>query len=274
MSKPYLITNKSVAGSMNILLYGDPGVGKTVLIGTAQDSKEMAGVLVANVEGGLISLASRGDIQAVNIVTICHDKEYTYDEDNAETSLEQLFWDLANKDKKYKGIKTLGIDSVTELQTLNLEEIVDTSMKGNASRKDRDKLWIEDYGKSTVQLKRLFRMYRDLPLNVIWTALPKYKFEKGATENSAPQSCSPSLTDKLAGSLMGYVDFVWYMYATEETNEETKEDYIERHLLTQAQGGFQAKTRGMKFSEAIGKCVDNPNLAELYEQFQRAEEKK
>jgi hypothetical protein len=266
----YIVTPQTAASNMNILIYGSQGVGKTVFAASAHDSKQMKGVLFLNAEGGLISVASRGDIRAVDLTSI------EQNENNPTGfSLEEMFWKLANNDPAYKDIRTVVIDSVTELQTMNLEELVEAAIKKNPGKykdRSRDEIYQEDYGKSTTMLKRLFRWFRDLDRNVIWTALPKFVYPKGADlQNAEPLAVLPSLTAKLGDSLMGYVDFVWYMYQSEETDEDTKEDLVVRHLLTQSRGAYRAKTRGMKFADAIGARVDNPNMAELYDLFMKSE---
>jgi hypothetical protein len=69
MSDGYLITPEIFTNKMNVLIYGDPGSGKTHLAGTCQDVPNMADVHVFNIDGGIMTLASRGDIHA----TIFHD---------------------------------------------------------------------------------------------------------------------------------------------------------------------------------------------------------
>ena len=70
MDDGYLITPDIFTNKMNILIYGDPGSGKTHLAGTAQDVPEMADVHVFNIDGGIMTLASRGDIHATNIRSV------------------------------------------------------------------------------------------------------------------------------------------------------------------------------------------------------------
>lgn len=248
---PYKVNVAAVADRMNILIYGNPGAGKTHFIGTAQDHPDLSPVLVLNIEGGLITLASRNDIDAEDIHSIAE--------------LEEIFWKIANKDPEYKKYKTIAIDSVTELQSLCLLELVNSNIKKKGLQKTRtqDDVYLEDYGKSTNMLKRIFRMFRDCPINVIMTALPK---TEQAPNGVGTSIVMPSLTSKLGESLMGYVDFVWYAF-----KEDDKEQGTIHKILTQDHAGYRAKTRGVKFAPALGLVYDNPNFPDLYELFLKSE---
>lgn len=234
---------------LNAMFYAEPGVGKTTLAAMANDHPLMREVLFANVEGGLLSVTGQG-LNAVNI--------------NSIDELEALYWELVKGEEGSLGhIKTVVIDSGSEVQSLNLEEIVaeeiEEDTKGN--RFSPDDIWLSDYGRSTAQLKRLFRWYRDLDIHVIVTALaktimppqPQGRQQSGSLITSPerdPKSVDPLFTEKLGNAIKGYMDFVWYMYEDEDEDGEPA-----RFLLTQRQGPFYAKTRGARFRKALGPVV-------------------
>ncbi len=259
---------------LNIMLYGEPGAGKTWLASTAQNHPLMKNVLFLNVEGGLVTLASRGDIKAIDIVGI---EKFKPTPEMPElppfsSTLEDVFWKLLRKEGDYADINTVVIDSGTEAQTLSLEKLSAEGKKKNKQRGD-DELWLEDYGKSTAQLKRLLRWYRDLPMHVIVTALTQHVYPKTSSgQMGEPTEVRPSFTNKLSVSAMGYVDYLWYIY----------KDGTGRHILTQEHGKFKAKTRGMRFSQVLGQVVDikdelNPeaggmDMADIYSLFLETEQ--
>jgi hypothetical protein len=159
---------------------------------------------------------------------------------------------------------------VTELQQISLGGIVEEAVgDGNGKRTDIDELFLADYGKSTRQLSRVLRMFRDLSCNVILTAHPKEVYppnKKGPTETASPLSIRPMLTEKLSGLVMGYWDFVWYIEKTEDENGDE-----ERWLYTHTDGTIKCKTRGRPFADALREQypdgVQNPSMPVLYDLF-------
>lgn len=268
--QPYKVNMDSVSNRINCLLYGNPGVGKTSLAATAADHPDLAPVLFLNFEGGLVSVAHRTDIMAVDIRSIA--------------DLEAAFWKLQRGE--FPGVKTVVIDSITEMQTLSLETVSGVRVKRDIDKGkenvDPDMISLEDYGKSTAQLRRLMRWYRDLPLNLIVTALPKVVVigqEKLPPELRQPSVIRPSLTDKLGESVMGYMDWCWYYFQREvpKIGDGGKQIGLEteRVLVTRDRGVVRAKTRGHHFAASLGEAgtIINPSLATVYQQFQDTQRK-
>lgn len=259
MSDGYLISSEMFTNKMNILVYGEPGSGKTHLAGTAQDVPTMADVHVFNIDGGIMTLAPRGDIHATDIRSV--------------DELEQELFKIASHDKKYESTKTVVIDNITELQTLALENITTREF---AARRKKDKnysvdeVYLEDYGVAGKQLARVLRGFRDLPMHVVFLAHKKDKMRKGT---NTLESSTPNLTDKLCTAVMGYMDMVCYLYtADEQVGDENIGFWTETHryLLTQPMNNYAAKIRGAAFAKELGAVVRDPTFPMIWEAYERA----
>lgn len=258
MSDGYLITPQMFTQKVNVLIYGDPGSGKTHLAGTAQDVPEMADVHVFNIDGGIMTLAPRGDIHATNIRTA--------------DELEQELFKIVNKDPKYASTKTVVIDNITELQTLVLESLTTQEF---AARRKRDKnysvdnVYLEDYGVAGKRLSRILRGFRDLPIHVIYVAHKRDKMRQGT--NTLEES-KPNLTDKLSTAIMGYMDYVWYLYTADEMVGDDQKGYTSethRYMLTQPMNNYAAKTRGAEFARNLGAVVKDPTFPMIWDTYKK-----
>lgn len=232
---------------LKVLLYGDPGCGKTTLAATVTQNPAMEKTLVVNIEGGMLSIVETCAMATKQITSI---KE-----------VEDIMWALTRKDKGFEHYNTVILDSGTELQTIDLEWIVAQARKKKSDR-DLDDVHIDDYGKSTKRLQRIFRHFRDLPMNVIITALEKREMPPAESVRKEPIKVYPAFTKVLSDRLQGYMDSVWYLYIDGDGK---------RQMLTQKKGPCAAKTRGHRFSEALGLTVENPNFSDIYNLLQTTE---
>lgn len=251
----YKVTRDAFENKLNVLIYGDPGSGKTYLAGTAQDVPEMKNVHVFNIDGGLLTLAGRGDIQATDIHSV--------------QELEDEFYKIINRHSDYKGVKTVVIDNISELQTLALEAEAALNFK-ERQRKNKnytvDEIYLEDYGVAGKKLARILRGFRDLPLNVIYLAHKKDKMRRGT---NVLEASVPNLTDKLCTAVMGYMDIVAYLYTADEVVEEKGgvKTVMNRYLLTQPINNFAAKVREASFAKRLGSVVPNPTFPVIFKAF-------
>jgi phage nucleotide-binding protein len=223
---------------INMLLYGYYGVGKTYLGATAQDDKALAPLLIIDVEGGTTTVRHRSDIEVIRASTF--------------NRVVEVWSHLHNMGAKLPW-KTVMIDSLTELQKLDMNDIMRGVVNKDPDR-DPDVPSQREWGKSSNHMRNIVRRFRDLPCNTIFTALAKEE-KDGET---GQVTVMPSLPGKLANEVPGFIDIVGYLY----TNNETKNgaSKITRMLLTQPTRKYKAKDR----LAAFGDVVEEPSMPKLW----------
>jgi len=218
--------------NLNILIYGEPGVGKTVLAGSASVVDGMSPVLLLDVEGGTMSLTQQyGKVDVVRI--------------HKWIDLQKVYNQLYGGDHPYK---TVVMDSLSEAQKLSMTDIMAKAVKDDPDL-DRDVPTMRAWGQNLEQMRRFTRGLRDLPMNVIFTALVETdKNNKGKT------AYRPLFQGKTKGEVPGFMDIVAYYYMVQ------KGDNTYRMLLTQQTDTVIAKDR----SNRLPKLLESPTMQEIY----------
>jgi phage nucleotide-binding protein len=205
---------------VNILIYGEPGVGKTVLAGSASAVPEMGKCVVIDVEGGTMSLGKLyPGVEVVRIKNM-RDMQAVYSE----------LYDMKH------GYGTVILDSVTEIQKFSMLQIMKELLQTDATR-DPEVPGLREWGKNGEQTRRIVRGFRDLPMNTVMTALARNDKDPRTGMNKV----SPSLSGKLSAEVSGFLDIVGYLYT--KTVKDEGENRLARLLLTATTDTYVAKDR-------------------------------
>lgn len=233
---------KQRAPYMNILIYGQSGVGKTHLAGSADEVPELRPVLTLDFEGGTRSLVENfPDVQQVRV-------------ENWKQM--QAVYDELHRGKH--GFQTIILDSLTEIQKFNMYSIMQETVEMRPSQ-DIDVPSMREWGKNLEQMRRFVRAFRDLPMNTIFTAL-----EKGdKNEKTGVTTTLPSLSGKLAQEVAAFLDVVGYYYVKRVGSGEEAID--KRLLLTKKTETIVAKDRTGK----LDLIVEDPTMRMLFDQISR-----
>jgi hypothetical protein len=234
-----VLTSKTIGGLrvgnpgetawINLLVYGEPGVGKTRLAGSSSLVPEMCPVLLLDFEGGTLSLA--GDMRDIDVVR--------------PTSPEEIgnVYEVLFDDNPYR---TVIVDSLSELQKFLMKSLMRDVVRKDPER-DADIAGLREWGKNSEQVRTFVRAFRDLPCNVVFTALA----EESKDEHSGITKTRPALPGKLKSEVAGYVDIVLYMYSKTFTVQDSKERETKTLVLAHGQERQMAKDRTFTLPEVM-----------------------
>lgn len=218
------------ADKVNALFYGREGSTKTTALALMSKNGR---TLIVNAEGGVKigPLLRRGAVKE-NL------KVFPPVGSNIPLTFKNL-------DKLYRRIKAdlmddpnswycIGFDSITEVYQCILDDVQATRVQKILDKgADADPFFtdIADYGTMSKMVRDLLRKFRDLPCNVIFTALERRDIDK---DTGKPQY-GPAITPGLQADLLGYPDLVLMFKAEDEDGPQ--------RALTRANSRYRAKDR-------------------------------
>ena len=212
----------------NILIYGEPGTGKTTFAATAPRP-----ILWLEAEGGTNSIGETKDIDIVRMA-----------------GLESYREVLRYLHKKPDAYQTVVIDSISETQAAVLSEIMREVSRADQSR-DEFAPQFGEWGKLTGVMRAILRSYRDLEANVIFTALTR----EDKDDLTGKSVVRPKMTPALAEDVLSFMDAGLYLYAATPKKGEAGAEGVEadeegvtivRNALLQPTGKYAAKFRAPK----------------------------
>lgn len=228
---------------INLLVYGESGVGKTLLAGSAQAVPEMAPVLFVDIEGGTLTL--RNHYPEVDVVRVTNFSD-----------MSDVHKELARGDSPYN---TIVLDSLTEIQKFSMYGIMTELMKKEDDKeRDPDVPGMREWGKNIEQMRRFVRAFRDLPMNVIFTSLA----QQDKNPKTGISQWKPQLSGKLSSEVAAFMDIVLYMYILEVEEEQR------RFLLAAQTENHIAKDRTGRLPQVI----EEPKMHALHQLLTQAQQ--
>lgn len=204
-----LTTTQKSSNKVRALVYGDAGVGKTVLCATAPNP------IIISAEAGLLSLADK-DISVIEVKSIQDVQDaYKFLTESADA----------------KGFETVCLDSITEIAEVLLSQL-------KADCKDPR----QAYGELAEKMTHLIRSFRDIPnYHTYFSA----KMTRVEDEHTGIATFRPSMPGRsLLNSIPFYYDEVMALKIG-----ETEEGKSYRYLQTNPTLQYTAKDRSGKLDE-------------------------
>ena len=218
--KPDQLVDKQGA---KILVYGESGAGKTYTCSTAPGK-----VLIISMEAGLLSIRDKENVDAIEI------KRYE--------ELNQIYGELKSGQHNYD---TVCLDSVSEMSEILLNHELSIN-------KDARKA----YGNVQIACTNVMRMFRDLPMHVIFVC----KMSK--ENNDGVWFFQPKMIGtKLGQSIPYFFDEVLALRVIEDQDDDGN-PVAARWLQTRIGQGYTAKDRSGKLE-----AFEEPNLTALIQKL-------
>lgn len=234
-----IVRASDLPSNRRFLIYGKAKVGKTRLASSAPD------VLVMDVnEKGTESVRRNMNPHVYPVETW--------------SEVTDLYWFLQEGEHEFR---SLAIDGVTALQTLCMNFVLGEATALDASR-DPDMPTRQVWGKVTQLMKTQITNYRNLPMNVIFTALTRRTIigeEDADAESTVGPACSPSVSAHLEAA----VDVIGYLYKREVMvkvrGTDVKKPRTKTRLIVEGTDRFLVGDR----THTLGNHVDAPDLTEI-----------
>jgi hypothetical protein len=226
--------------NINLMVFAESGWGKTTLAGSADAVPAMRKVVMLDFEGGDLSLShSYPDVDVVPIG----------DWDDAQSTYNDLF-------AGGHGYGTVIVDSLTEIQKLCMYWVMGRVLDDKPDREEFVPS-MREWGINLEMMRKFVRAMRDLPINVIFTAL----VQEDKNPKTGMVVKKPSLTGKLKNEVAAFLDVVVYGYFLETV--ENNETVQKRLLLTKSTDSIIAKDR----TGRLPMVVEEPTMKQLYTLF-------
>lgn len=203
----------------NLLVYGDSGVGKTVLAGSDDDV-----LFIAPEDQGTMSAKRFGSsAKKWKVITW----------DDVVNSYDWLYKNFVAEEEPIP-FNWLALDSITELQSMCMRKVLDEAVANNPSR-DPDVPQIQDYMPYYLRFERMVKAFCSLPVHVLFTALQQDEENEDDEKVVLPmlQGKGTQYSKKMAGLMTAFGHMTVIRRKTDQTDEETGKPIFEDRRMIQ-----------------------------------------
>ena len=234
-----IVLASELPSNRRFLIYGKAKAGKTRLASSAPE------VLLVDInEKGTESVRRTSNPHVYPVETWAE--------------LTDLYWFLQEGEHQFKSV---AVDGITGLQTLCMNFVLGEAVALDASR-DPDMPTRQVWGKVTQLMKTQITNFRNLPMNVIFTALTR-RTVIGEDEDMGDSMMGPACSPSVSAHLEAAVDVIGYIYKMEVMvkvkGTDQKKPRTRTRLIVEGNERFLVGDR----THTLGNWVDAPDLTNI-----------
>jgi len=248
---------------INMIIYGEYGVGKTYLAATAENVPEMQHVLYIEADGGnkviqkefkdrIMEIPMVRDYSKVARVYEFVTKHcYLRDKGDVAGMAKLEAWLTGKPVTEPRIFKTVIVDTLNSIQRYCMQKIL--GINTHEWKLDAEPVVPNqrEWGKDRDMIDWMVSEFRDLPINVIFVCATDKKQDEFNRFHT-----TPNLPGKLANEVQGFVDHVGYYY--KYIGEDKK---MHRRIYFEPTAHYQAKNRWHGWNDI---SVLDPTMEKLY----------
>lgn len=256
MSKHVKMPWEGRYAAFNMMVYGEPGEGKTPLLGSVVDVPIMMPALLIDCDSGTLSIKENEILHTLHLPQIAIEKEIS-----GWTCLEQIYAWLVTGEHSYK---TVMLDGGTDIQRFCEMECIAYGIAHKTSDKAHDEELAElaDYRRIQERMKRMYMRFRDIrtqsgnKINFIATAHEG----KQKDELTGMMVIQPMFMGKGAPLIASTFDIIGRMSTGPSSTDPKKQV---KRLVT----AVEQKARGRSRIKSLGQIVEEPTMAKIAEKI-------
>lgn len=258
---PIQTVSEMTSKGSTFLIYGDFGIGKTPLVGSASEVPEMSPLLYLDFEKGLRSI--KNTYPDVDVIALANKPNPGYKGTDRAGTIKSYAWDQfqAVYDSLYNknpGYKTIGIDTLSEAYKLGMVQLMNNTVDSKSNMDDPEVPSPREYGIMLERMRLMVRGFKELGVNLICTA----HAAEVTVKKTGAVKIQPAFPGQVATTLPVFFDFVFYY----DMVEEKKGDKVQqvRYIRTQKTTKIAARARQDQ-SNPLPAIIREPTMPKIFE---------